>query len=225
MEIATKTNGPVGQVAAAFGIDSSIDASDMIIPNIYLTQKMSDAFDSGKAKEGEFIDSITEEVIGTEFDAQVCYVSKVWYVYEDHTKKKFVRKEPVTAQNRSYDYSDRDLVYKFTVLVGADVGKRAPYGITLSGTSAAVGRRLITFFQREGGTAGHIITFRGTKTQNDKGSWFKWDYAVGRVATDAEIGEARGWFESVSSGGVAHADDKPVTQVTAKANDAESLPF
>lgn len=201
---------------SGFGLEG-MSSRDMVIPKILLTQKMSKAVDDSGAAEGDLIDSIEGINFGKSVTGCVFHVGKVWWVYEDDTKEKFLKSEPVTAENEDASFEYRDLVYQFSILVDGN-----PYGLSMKGTSRQTARRLISLFTKKGGTAGVIITLTGKKDKNDKGSYMVWDFKVERDSTIEEIKEAREWFESIKRGAVKHSEEVAAPQTT---GNSDGLPF
>jgi hypothetical protein len=79
-------------------------------------------------------------------------------------------------------------------------------------------------FQKKNGTAFDIITFTGKKEKNEKGSWMSWDFSVSRPATNEEILQARGWYDSMQRGTVKHHEDEP-KEVAPTSFDSDDLAF
>jgi hypothetical protein len=221
-EVQVKENTEV--VLATPSLDSwgqsAISSKDIVIPKILCMQGLSDLVSQEKAKMGDFVDSLTEQVLGNYQTQPISFIpfhmEKLWAV---STKKqgeaqfKFKNFEAVTAQNENRAYSelvgDEEYKYEYTmrfyVLLPNDTS--LPYIISFKGTSTKAGKVLATQMYVKNRAAGlvppaYVMSLAGTKDKNDKGTFIVMTTAPERKSSAEEINTAFEWFKTVTGGGV-----------------------
>jgi hypothetical protein len=143
-----------------------VSARDIIIPNIYLMQPMSEKVTAGDAAFGDFRESLSNEKLGDfkeGFDVVPLMLEKLWVEFDDSDdldEKEYLRTVPVTPANEALPYEDqekdqetgkmrkiaRDLVFRFYVLLLKDLemGTALPHIISFRRTSLRAGKQLAT---------------------------------------------------------------------------------
>lgn len=199
---------------------SAISSKDIVIPKILCMQGLSDLVSQDRAKMGDFIDSLTEEVIGNYQTAPISFIpfhmEKLWMVStkkQGETQFKFKNFEQVTAQNENRMFTevigDEEYQYQYTmrfyVLSPNDMS--LPYIITFKGMSTKAGKVLATQMFVKNKAAGlippaYVMKLSGTKDKNDKGTFIVLNVASERKSTNEEIAAAFNWFKTVTGGGV-----------------------
>jgi len=144
------------------GDDKEIFSNDIIIPKVWLTQQMSDEFKEGKAKLGDFIASVSKDILapkGTKLPFIVLSMFKRWHTFEviqekGKVKKQFMSSVVMTTENKNWKYQEtvdgkdivrRQVISAYIVLVD-DVkkGYKTPYVIDFASSSKGAGRALVT---------------------------------------------------------------------------------
>jgi hypothetical protein len=199
---------------------STISGKDIVIPKILCMQGLSDLVSQEKAKMGDFVDSLTEQVIGNYVSAPIQFIpfhmEKLWAVKTKPAGKdafEFVKFEAVTAanENRNYDETIDGVEFKyeytlrFYVLLPNDMS--LPYIISFKGTSTRAGKILATQMFVKNKAAGKIpaaytMSLSGVKDKNDKGTFIVMNVTPDRAATAEEVSNAFNWYKAVSGGGV-----------------------
>jgi hypothetical protein len=105
-EVTTKEETAVSVNAQSSGTFSeSVDASDIIIPKVLLMQAISQLVEQDKAKQGDFVHSLDEVVVGAKEDKPVEFIVlgmfKTLQTYEDN---KYVKTESLTPENAGLPY-------------------------------------------------------------------------------------------------------------------------
>ena len=166
-------------------------ANSIIIPKVMVMQGLSKAVTDGNAKFGDFLDSLTNEVLGSinsPFEFIPFHVEKEIYISENKSTKvgvkdfKYVRKEKLTAANENLPWSDvvngveiqRTHVYNFYVLNPKDM--TLPYIISFKGKSLRGGKVLNTTAFVKAAMANsfppaHHYVLKGIKESNEKGTY------------------------------------------------------
>lgn len=141
------------------GDDKELFSNDILIPKVWLTQQMSDDFKEGKAKVGDFIASVSKEILaeaGSKLGFVVLSMFKRWHTFEVDAKgkKSFLSSVVMTKDNKNWKYEDtldgknivrRQVISAYIVLV-SDVQKgfMTPYVIDFASSSKGAGRALVT---------------------------------------------------------------------------------
>lgn len=153
-EVTKKQNNEVAvyndEALASWG-GNEFDQSDIIIPKIILMQGASQLVADGIAKPGEYIHSVTKEVLGSK-DSPVTitplHMKKFWRVSKpEGTKYVFERMDHVTQEsiNAPKEFLEsginkkRQMVYQFYVLID---GYAVPFIIQMKGMSHGAGKQL-----------------------------------------------------------------------------------
>lgn len=229
LEVKQESNVPaIG--AADWGITAPQSSSDIEIARLLLMQKMSKLVDSEEASPGQFIDSLTNEVIADkeeEFEIIPFHVEKVWEVHAEETpnsgKFKWKRFEPIIESPMASGYNDklpwqdteggvsirRVRRLNFYVLLPKQIaeGTSLPFLLSFRSMSYKMGVKLNTQMYmrniRAGlSPAGYVVKVKSLKQDNDKGSWYIPSISLGRKSTNEEVMEAKSWFDMVGKGKV-----------------------
>lgn len=140
--------------------------NDLLIPKLQLVHTMSEVFKKGQAKYGEYINSITGQLLWKPDDEEgihflVIRSFKRWHTFEiviDRKTKKvteeFLRSDIMSTKNIHWKYQDteegqdvvRKQVISAIVLLRDDLekGLKKPYIVDFKSTSKMGGRRLVT---------------------------------------------------------------------------------
>lgn len=186
-------------------------SQDVVIPKIQLMQGMSKKVIAGENKIGDFIDSVSGELLGSvdkAFEVIPFHMEKI-FVVQKHNGKKFVydhiEKITPTNENAPWEYETKDGKFKrvytrnFYVLVP---GKVLPFVIGFSSTSSKAGKELATemfvknTMMKKAPAASRISI--GCKLEtNDDGTWaIKTIKPVGNTSPE-DIALAFQWYQTV----------------------------
>lgn len=207
------------EVSAAMDLDafgtSQVSGADIVIPKIMIMQKMSDAVEREVAKEGDFIDSLTEEVLGSIKEPLrfiPFHLTKTWIIQKD-VDGDFVFEgiEEVNAANENRDWEEvidgikyrYQKSYNFYVLLEKDTSM--PYVLSLRSTSAKTGRVLATQMYVKNRQQGkvppaYVMELGGVKEKNTKGSYVVGKVAVAGESTPENIQDCLAWYRTISAG-------------------------
>jgi hypothetical protein len=204
-----------------WGAGKHIDSKDIIIPKIQLMQKMSELVDQGKAKAGEFVNSLEGVVIGSKdkpVELIVLDTYKTIQVFENNDYKTTL---PYTPDEAAKPYEEtvgtikvkRSHVTNFYVLLVNDIKKDTPFPLVLSfkGTSSYAGRKLNTMLMKlqmlNRPSAGAVFSLTSKEEENDKGKYYVMDVSQTRATTDDELVYAKMWYDTIKQKG-AKVDEK-----------------
>ncbi len=200
------------QQGEAWGAGTHIDSKDIIIPKILLMQKMSDLVGNGKAKPGDFVNSLEGTVLGKTVDFIVLDTYKTIQIFEGNDYKQTV---PFTAEEAAKPYDEvvggikikRSHVTSFYVLLPRDIQMHVPFPMVISfkGTSAYTARKLSTMLLKlqmlNRPSAGAVFNLSCHEEKNDKGTYYVMDVSQTRDSTMDELVYAKQWYDTIKTKG------------------------
>lgn len=231
-EVAKKESGAVvtEEMMGAWGTPQ-VSSQDIIIPKILCMQGLSQLVSDEKAKMGDLVDNMTNEVIGNCKDKPIEFIpfhmEKILIVSKKVGNDfEFERIEAVTPENENKPYEEQvggelfknEFAMNFYVLRPED--KSIPYIISFKGSSRKAGKILSTQMFVRNAAAGkippaYVMQLSGTKTKNDKGTFYVLETKSVRESSQEEIQSAFQWYKTVNAGGVkVHEDTKEVKAET-----------
>jgi len=190
-------------------------AKDIVVSRILPMQGMSKLVTAGKAKFGEFRDSVTEEKIG-DLDTPVEFIpirwELVWIIFTRLNKKEKYKWDSILqidAKNDGLAYEEedeltrRDRCLMFTGLRTDDI-KGIPSIVSFRRTSMKGGRKLQSLMEDRLKRAGlppchNVVKITGEKKTKDDDAYIAMDIEVGRKSTDSEIEIAFEWFNKLKN--------------------------
>ena len=201
------------EAMAEWGSSAEVTAKDIVIPKIWTMQGLSDLVTEGKAKLGEYVNSVTGEILGDYKTGGLEFIpfhmKKVWYVFEDGEFKESV---PITSQNEDLPFEEdngitkitRSKVFQFYVLLTSELeaGAAIPYVLQFTRTSLQAGKVLATQMYMQNKMAGlppagMAFKLAGILEKNDKGSFIVNKVQKSRQANYNELEIAYSWFQAV----------------------------
>jgi len=221
---------------------SEFTAKDLIIPKIMMMQPTSSMVIDGKAVFGQFVNSLTGEVMGS-FNEPLNIIpillNKLFIVKRRVANKgtiddfEFVRYENVTVHNENLPWDSlengkeiqRRLIRNFYVLVEGHGDM--PYMLSLKSTSSKSAQVLATQMYTLNALAklppcGTVMSFGATKEKNDNGSYVVAEFKPVK-RTDKDIcDKAFNWFQAIKNG-VIKVDNKEEVEQEVKDLKKEEL--
>lgn len=164
---------------------NKVDSSDIVMSKVMMMQGLSQLVMDGKAKFGDFVDSVTEEIIGS-IDKPITFVpihyTKVWIVRKKvGTEYEYSHTEPVTFANKfEYEYFDNGIEYKRSpvhkVFAFINGNTSMPSIIDFKGMSGRTGKQLATQAWTIGAQQEELPFYNnyelsGIKDKNEKGTF------------------------------------------------------
>ena len=220
--VTTQENLPATQATdlASWG-KNEFSLKDLVLPRILMMQPTSQHVTEGQAKFGEFVNSLTNEIMGDITQPPLNFIpilmTKVWLVYSKTQgpngaiKLKFLRADPITLANENLPWNDkedgidikREYVRQFYILLENDMSM--PYVLSLKSTSSKAAQVLATQMYTKNAMAKLApcavkMSFGATKEKNDKGSFLVAQIKlVGRTSQE-DIENAYYWYHAIQSG-------------------------
>lgn len=195
--------------------NEQIGSSDIIIPRILVMQGLSEFVTSGSAKFGDFVNSLTSEVVGSiqkPLKFIPFYIDKLHKVSKEINGKYVVDHfEPLTPLNERLPWEDvkdgrkikRENMYNVYAVIP---GYPLPVMFSFKSTSLKAGKKLATqMYALNMQTyklppCATVMELVGEKRQNDKGVFTVVDVRVANNSTKEEIAECSKWISIVKSG-------------------------
>lgn len=230
-----QTQAVVSAEATALADWGTNDASsrDIIIPKILAMQGLSELVTDGKAKIGDFVDSVMGDVLGSidnPLEFIPFHMEKVWIIStrkKGESKYEFDRYEQVTVMNQNYPFEetvgDIETKYEYTlqfyVLLAKDTSM--PYVLSFKSTSARAGKVLSTqmFVRNKAqGLVPPAVTMKltGKKEKNDKGTFVVMEVLPSKATPPELIKECLTWYKVIAAG---------KTKVAAEKSEASSAAY
>lgn len=197
--------------------NEDIDPSDVKVPMVVLAQGKVEFIKQGLAKEGDYVENVTNQVLGTPtspFKALVLTHAKFWNIEDmtgaKGTKGQWVRNEPFTFENSEsrWDFEEngvkykRILVHRFLVLpVGmGPIEEQVPHNLDFKKTNVQQAKGLCQYFFKMAAAKrpkySKVIEFGSKLVPHDSGSEFYIKtWASGRDATLEEMQLCKRWVD------------------------------
>lgn len=191
-----------------WGAGETIDKEDIKLPRLMLMQGLSDLVDQGKAKVGEFVNSLDEVALGSEIDFITFGSFKQLLTYKNDEFESIEDYKPEHKQLPYEETIDGALIKRttslnFYVLTLEDIKSGVPFPMVLSFKSMSykAGKDLTTIIAKLNAlgapSAAKVISLRSIKTENDKGKFHIMSVTAGRNSTKEEVLLAKQWYESL----------------------------
>lgn len=223
-------NVPSTQHTVSWGTDD-LDSSDIVIPRLLLMQGLSQFVTEGKAKAGDFINSVTmEQMGGKDKSVELVLVDhfKNWIVSEKGPKENRFKFRQIVS------WKDGDPKWEFESKEGDTTVRRyqclnfyvlptdgldgLPLLLTFRSTSYKAGRKVVTFASQAKmykKPLGYRTIKLGTVTEtNDFGTFYVFTVEQGRLAKADELEKAYQWFQTVRQKDAVVIDDKDESDVS-----------
>lgn len=215
-DIAVKSNTALQtEVTSRRGVVEDVSSSDILISKLYHQQALSQGVKAGKAQPGDFIDSITNELISTSMETlELIFLalSKKIQTFETLRtgKLQWVKTENLTPENSNFDYEfeedgkkfRRRLQYNYFVLLAKDPNQ-LPFVLSMSATKTGTAKKLNTIFSRLDRvnlpSFTYIIEVRNIKENKDGNDWLGLDITLGKKVTSEQYSLAVEWYDKVKS--------------------------
>jgi hypothetical protein len=193
---------------------ADMSSQDMIIPKILCMQGLSDLVSEGKAKMGDFADSLSGEVIGS-IDKPVkiipFHMEKIYIISkkESGDRFEFDRIESVEGQNYPFEDEVNGVKYKYEYCMQfyclRPEDTTLPYVVSFKSTSLRSGKVLSTQMFVRNRAAGlvppaYTMELGGKKEKNDKGTFIIMEAKQAEKTSDELIEQCLNWLRVIKAG-------------------------
>ena len=218
-EVTTKqsTEVAVPTDLGAWG-DVVVEQKDLVLPKILIQQALSEAVKQKKANDGDLLNTLTGEVLGTEVELLPFYV-KQSVVIEKWNGKKFEFHSVIQYDGKSRPFEEEingvryknSHMYEFFCLTSS-LG--LPHILPFKGTSNKVGKQLFTMMYVSNiaeklTPAGKWIKYSTKNEVNKDGdSYYVSHFNPGKKATNEEVKECLKWIETLKNSKFTSAEEK-----------------
>lgn len=222
----------VAQELDAWG-ENEMTSQDMVIPKILCMQGLSDLVSDGKAKMGDFVDSLSNEVIGS-IDEPVkivpFHMEKIYIISKREkgaSRYEFDRIEPVTNQNYPFEDEVDGLQYKYEYCLQfyclRPEETTLPYVVSFKSTSLKTGKVLSTQMFVRNRAAGlvppaYTMLLTGRKEKNDLGTYIVMEVKQDERTSNELISECLKWMKVIKAGKtkVEHGEEQSHSSVASE---------
>lgn len=248
-EIIEKTKNEVGMPTGSWGAGENVQAEDIVISHLHLTQGLSKAVQDGSAKPGDIIDNETGEKFGdlkSPVPVLVFKMQKYWEIYRKVIKngkevEERVRRDLVeTFGDTEYEFHEngemlfRRRNYVFLCCLISKLGiKTFPYVVRMRKSAQPTAKSLMKTFATMAAdgkpSAAKVIELSGEKTERDGQSYNVWSFSVGRDSTKDELKAAYAMYQQFEAAkekytsAVATTDEEEVSAVASTQDDGEEV--
>lgn len=206
--------------------NENIEAKDVLIPRIFVAQKMSEVCDSEEVKPGEFYRSTNHEVIGgAKKAAELLVLSsfKTWTIEQKKGERyEFETIKPYFPQdaNLPWDFTEdgitkrRNETFNFYVIVVSDIasGEVLPSVLSFRRTQVICAKQITSYMmhmkQFKAPACSYVLEFTTALKENDLGSFHVPQMKKGRKATVEEMTVCKQWYDAISKGAVKVAPEE-----------------
>ncbi len=220
------TTQQANELVAKDDFMGAASASDFETPRLVLMQKMSELVEAGKAKPGDMVDSLTEELLGdcekpisiipiglakTWFRSEIVKGQKEFWKIEKFVDNPTLPREGIASTEedgitRSF-MCVNDLAMLWTVVLPEQIKRDEvlPYLLTFRGASYHAGKKLVTLIAKKSTMAKkkpyeYVYRLSSVKESNDKGTFYTFSVAQERCATKDETQVAISWLLKLRGG-------------------------
>lgn len=200
---------------ANWGATERMDANDLLIPKIYHQQGLSKFVADGKARSGDFCDSLTGDILAKKdekleviiFDlVKTMIISKQIPGTDKYKLEEIITITPENAvqwaDHEFYEETPQGkmkyvLTYNYYCLLPSKINE-LPFVLSLSVTKVKIAKTIGTMMNKRKalGKPGASIVFelKSVQESNDSGTWFGLSVDQGRDSTAAELTAAYKWY-------------------------------
>jgi hypothetical protein len=207
-------NLPAEITAGDWGVVESLETTDLLVPKIFHQQGLSQFVSEGKAKAGDFCDSLTGEVLaGKDEKLEIIvfgsYKTTIVSVYDERAKK-FQLKEIIThvpenakqmaelqqEEDTPEGKIKRNIYYNLFCLLPSKISE-LPFVLSLGSTKTKAAKKINTMIfklsQQKKPGAAVVFELTSVQEKNDKGTWYGIEVNQGRWTTPEELLRAHAW--------------------------------
>lgn len=207
------------ELEGAWGTEN-IEAKDVLIPRIFLAQKMSDVVDKSDVKAGQFYLSTTKEAlsgVGQSLEILILNSFKTWTIeqkkgdkYEYHSIEPY---SPSQA-NLPWDFElmgvtmRRNETFNYYIVLPKDIesGEAIPALLSFRRTQVKCAKAITSYLMKmkqfKAPACMYVIELSSHLEENDLGSFHVPQIKQGRKATLDEMSLCKKWYDSISHGSV-----------------------
>ena len=198
--------------------DVTIEQKDLVLPKILVQQSMSEAVKQKKAEEGELLNTLTDENLGTSIEL-LPFFKRESVVIEKYNGKKFAFDKiiPYDGKSRPFEEEINGVRYKNShqyeiFAITKDLG--IPHILSFKGTSNKIGRQLVTLMYVSNPAesltpAGKWITY-GSKQEvsKDGDQYFVSAFTVSKKSTPEEVASCLKWIKVLKESSFEVSEEK-----------------
>jgi hypothetical protein len=184
---------------------------NLIMPKVLLQQKMSERVEEGKAKPGDMVDNLSDEVLGSLEETLEVIPFRSETTWIERKNGDFAGVIPFEGNERlAYEEEvdgvkiERDKVINVFILIPLAGLDDVPYIIPFKRTSMKAGKKIETRLWRNTMAGLNPCEFAmkilSKKVAGDKGTYYVYDVLTGRKATPTEAAKCFKFNESILSG-------------------------
>lgn len=223
---------PVAQAHDSDFDGVEVESKDLVLAKVLLMQGISTAVAERKANIGDFLNSLTNEVIGVAGNKPLRILPfhvKKSYVVEKYNGSKYVYSHvvpdnadlPREFELNGTKYRNMHQYEFFCMLEGSSM----PMVVNFRSTSHMAGKQLFNYMYLVQRAAkpqqppfGNWIMLDGKSQKNDQGTFMVWTTSPDRTSTEEERNECRAWKAKVMTANVQSDPVEPTVDTSTVVN-------
>lgn len=201
--------------SGGWGAIENLETTDLLVPKVLHQQALSKFVQEGKARPGDFCDSLTGDVLAKKDEALEVVIFGTFKTMliesYDPVRDQYKYKETVTiTPDNAREWASVGLTadtpegklkynlrYNYYCLLPAKLAE-LPYVLTLGSKKTRAAKKLNTMLyklsQLKKPGAAVVFELRSTAEKNERGSWFGIDIGQGRNTESNELAIAHAWY-------------------------------
>ena len=206
--------------------DVVVESKDLILPKILLQQALSEAVKSRVARDGDYVNTLTNSVCSDEKGnvSVLPFFCRQTYTIEKWNGKKFeflkivpcvVGEEPKPfEEDINGERFKNSHNYEFFCMLEEG---GTPAILSFKSTSHKTGKQLFNIMylqnpQQKKTPAHNWITIGRSEKTNDMGTFWVMDFSIGRESKPEELTECKTWIATIKQSAFKVAEEKPSIQ-------------
>lgn len=231
----------------SLGVLDDIETSDLDVPKIFHQQDTSDFAKAGKARAGDWCDSLTGNILAKRDESLEIIIFGLYKTLiiskEDKAKRKFFydRTMHLTPENaveiatKAKNFIEEingetfknNLTYNYYCILPSRIND-IPFVLSLGSTKSGEARKLNTMISRlllqKRSEASVVFSLKSKADSNDQGDWFGVEISQARDSTPEELSAALEWHAKSKSQKFVVAEEE--TKTAGKSADSDDdIPF
>lgn len=201
---AAGTPAPLSKVAV-LGLGANIEATDIKLPRIEMTQALSATVQDGTHKQGVLINSITKQELPSPVTIIPVFVTKNAILWRPRAEgggivyKTDDFSDPKVQDDIAWHGQEKPKATLYLNVVCRVVGEDMPLVASFCNTSFKAGSNLLSMIALSGTAWNYTYVLTPQKTQNSQGTFFKLDVKMGKATTPEQRASALQLYKQVST--------------------------
>jgi hypothetical protein len=219
--VINETSTEVAAYNASDWGDIGLETKDLVLPRILIQQATSEAVKTKKASDGDLLNTLTDEVLGTSVEVLPFFKRESIVIEKWNGKKfEFLKIVPYEGKQKPFEEEIGGVRYKNSHMyeifcLTKDMG--LPHIIPFKGTSNKIGRNLLTMMYAQNiaeklSPAGKWINYHTKQESNKDGDlYYVSAFAPTKRSSNTEVAECLKWIKVLKESNFQAAEEAQVS--------------